>query len=262
LPVRDMIVSVSVVSHHQGALVTRFLSDLAALRPTDIEVLLTVNVPEPAEPLERQYPFPLTTIRNAHPKGFGANHNAAFACASGRCFAVVNPDIRLSADPFPRLCEAALTPGIGVAAPRVLSASGKTEDSARRFPTVRSLAKKALTRRNALEYHLDHEPVNPDWVAGMFMVFERSTFAAVAGFDERYFLYYEDVDLCWRLRCAGYDVVLLPDVAVLHEARRDSHRKLGYLRHHLAGMSRFLLRRSLACDQSWDRSARTLRNSR
>jgi GT2 family glycosyltransferase len=244
-----MKLSVSVVSHRQAQLVSQLLGDLAALDMADMEVLVTLNVPEPADALERSYPFPLTMIRNEHRKGFGANHNAAFAQARGECFAVVNPDIRLTSNPFPRLCEAALRPGTGVAAPKVLSPGGRVEDSARRFPTMGSLALKAFRQQVRPDYPLTGQLVRPDWVAGMFLVFARPAFAAVAGFDERYFLYYEDVDLCWRLRRAGYEVVLLPDVSVIHDARRESRRRPSYLRHHLAGMARFLLTRALAPGQ-------------
>jgi N-acetylglucosaminyl-diphospho-decaprenol L-rhamnosyltransferase len=61
------------------------------------------------------------------------------------------------------------------------------------------------------------------------------------GFDERYFLYYEDVDLCGRLCLAGLRVVVCPDSQVVHHAQRSSRRSLKYLRWHLASMLRFFL---------------------
>lgn len=241
-----MNVSVSVVSHNQASLVSLLLEDLAAIDPPVLEVILTSNIPEPLEPLERNYPFELRIVRNTRRKGFGANHNAAFAIARGSCFAVLNPDIRLRDDPFPALCSAAAEPGIGVAAPLVLSPAGSVEDSARRFPTPASLGRKLLTGSQGPDYRIAGARIAPDWVAGMFMVFGREPYAAVSGFDESYFLYYEDVDLCWRLRRAGYEVALLPAVHVVHDARRESHRRLGRMRHHLIGMARFLTRRAFS----------------
>ena len=239
-----MRLSLSVVSHGQAGLVALLLDDLAAtVDPRDMEVILTVNVPEPLDLSGRPYPFAFRVVRNVRRRGFGANHNAAFALARGRFFAVVNPDIRLHGDPFPALCHAAAEPSVGAAAPLVLSPSGAVEDSARRFPTPASLMRKLLLGSHGPDYPIAGPRVAPDWVAGMFMVFSRDAYAAVSGFDERYFLYYEDVDLCWRLRRAGYNVVMLPSVRVVHDARRDSHRRLGHLRHHLAGMTRFFGRR-------------------
>ena len=75
------------------------------------------------------------------------------------------------------------------------------------------------------------------------MLFRSSVFHALHGFDERYFLYYEDVDLCRRLRKRGYDIRLVPSVRAVHNARRESHRSLRHLRWHLASIVRFLLSR-------------------
>ena len=236
--------SISVVSHGQAALVSQLLNDIAAIGCHDLEVILTINVPEPLDLVAAAFPFPLRIVHNLHRKGFGANHNAAFAIARGRFFAVLNPDIRMRVDPFPALCTAAAEPGIGAAAPLVLSPNATVEDNARRFPTLASLARKSMFGSHGPDYPMAGSRVTPDWVAGMFVVFAEAAFASVSGFDERYFLYYEDVDLCWRLRRAGYGIVLLPAVQVIHDARRDSHRRLGHLRHHLASMARFLVRRA------------------
>jgi hypothetical protein len=86
-------------------------------------------------------------------------------------------------------------------------------------------------------------PFSPDWVAGMFMLFRNELFREIGGFDERYFLYYEDVDLCFRLRQHGYDVVLVPDARAAHFAQRQSHRNPRYLLWHVRSLVRFLLSR-------------------
>ena len=79
----------------------------------------------------------------------------------------------------------------------------------------------------------------------MFMMFRADTFRMIGGFDEGYFLYYEDVDLCWRLRRQGYDVALLPMVRVIHAAQRASHRDLRHLGWHVSSMLRFFVKRGL-----------------
>jgi N-acetylglucosaminyl-diphospho-decaprenol L-rhamnosyltransferase len=80
-----------------------------------------------------------------------------------------------------------------------------------------------------------------DWVAGMFMLFRSEAFRRVGGFDERYFLYYEDADICRRLRRIGHDVKLETGARATHAARRESHRNARYLSWHLASMLRFFL---------------------
>ena len=71
------------------------------------------------------------------------------------------------------------------------------------------------------------------------MLFQSAAFLELGGFDERYFLYYEDVDICARLRLAGHEIVVCPWVSVVHAARRESHQKLQYLAWHIASITRF-----------------------
>lgn len=236
------LLTLSIVSHGHGALVHDLLRDIAR-RCTGVEVLLTINVAEPLPFDPAGLGFPVTVIANPKPKGFGANHNAAFRRSSGRFFCVLNPDVRFDSDPFPALCRALGSGKIGVAAPVVLSPTGEIEDSARKYPTLRIVAKKAFARRHVLDYAIGDQPFSPDWVGGMFMLFRREVFECAGGFDERYFLYYEDVDLCRRLRRLGYEVQLVPAARVMHNARRRSHGNVRHSLWHLASLLRYLLSR-------------------
>ncbi|MEZ5628485.1 MAG: hypothetical protein R3E34_13335 [Rhodocyclaceae bacterium] len=98
-------ISVSVVSHGQGALVEPLLDQLAAC-PDVGQVLLTRNIPETEIRVPEALASRVSWIDNAEPKGFGANHNSAAVLATCRFLCVLNPDIRLSADPFTPLVEA------------------------------------------------------------------------------------------------------------------------------------------------------------
>ena len=234
-------ITVSVVSHAQRDLVQDLLADLARLGRAGLDVIVTLNVAE--EPPAVPPGLAVEIARNSARKGFGANHNAAFRRATGAIFCVLNPDIRLSADPFGALVAELADPRVGVAAPLVVDAAGEPEDSARRFPSARTLAAKLLGLAPRLDYPIATEAFSPDWVAGMFLAFRREVFAAVDGFDERYFLYYEDVDLCRRLRELGFDVRLVPGARVIHLARRESRSSFRHLRWHLASVTRYLLSR-------------------
>jgi GT2 family glycosyltransferase len=239
-PISDRLVSISIVSHRHGALVHDLLHDIERCC-TEVEVLLTVNVEEAFSFDSTSFAFPLRIIRNVKAKGFGANHNAAFAGAEGRYFCVLNPDIRLNTNPFPFLIGALADEKVGVAAPRIANPSGETEDSARRFPTLWVIARKALTGAQHHDYEVTNALLRPEWVAGMFMLFRSEVFRRLGGFDERYFLYYEDVDLCLRLRRLGYDVLLEPGAEALHDARRASRSSPRHLLWHARSLARFLI---------------------
>jgi len=224
-------------------MVAQLLGDLRACT-TALEIVVTVNVPEADGFRAASGARPVRIVRNDAVKGFGANHNAAFRASHGEFFCVVNPDLRLRSDPFPRLLQCLRGDTLGVVAPRVESPSGQLEHSARQFPTPLSILAKALGARDApppVAQGLSH----PDWLAGMFMLFPREAFGRVGGFDESYFLYYEDVDICARLRKLGYQIGYCADATVVHDARRTSHRDARYLRWHLASMARFFWRRAL-----------------
>ena len=231
-------ITVSIVSHGQAVLVERLLADLAALGRSDLHFVVTLNIPE--EPPATSG-LDVRWIRNAMRMGFGANHNQALRGSTDEFVCILNPDVRLRGDPFPDLLAALAPASAGLAAPRVVTSSGSVENSARRFPTFLSLAAKALRMNAPLDYPDGDATLSPDWVAGMFMLARRTAFEAVHGFDERYFMYYEDVDLCRRLRRAGLDVRLVQSARIVHDAQRASHRDPRYLKWHLASIARFLL---------------------
>ena len=235
-------VSISVVSHRQASLVAPLLESLRALH-TPIEVLLTVNVPEEHAFRDEAGPLTVRVIKNETQKGFAANHNAAFRLSRAGYFCVLNPDIRLAADPFPALIEHLRLQGLGAVGPRVMTPQGSVEDSARPFPTPFTILAKTLGAVPPASLPATGVAY-PAWIAGMFMLFPRSVYEEAGGFDESYFLYYEDVDLCARLRKLGYRVGYCADVSVIHDARRTSHGDPRYLRWHLASMARFFWRRA------------------
>ena len=74
------------------------------------------------------------------------------------------------------------------------------------------------------------------------MLFRSEDFARLKGFDERFFLYYEDVDICIRVWQLSLRVAACPRVSVVHHARRDSRRSLRHLRWHLESMGRYFLK--------------------
>lgn len=241
------LLTVSVVSHGQQELILPLLRQLAEItRETPLKVVVTENLPEPRLPPDAFPGLDIGYIRNASPKGFGANHNAAFARCDTPYFCVANPDVRLVGNPFPALV-ARLRVRPGVAAPRVVAENGAVEDSARRVPRVSVLLGRFLARLRGRSLAPDYAgdgamPV--DWAAGMFLLFDAAVFRGLHGFDHRYFLYCEDVDVCLRTWLHGHSVSWVNQAVVRHDARRDSHRRLRYLRWHVSSMVRLLSSRA------------------
>ncbi len=190
---------VSVVSHGHASCVQALLWDLAGLKGRSVSwVVLTQNIPEP-EPAASDggWPFVLEVSRNTAPLGFGANHNRALSGASEAFVCVLNPDVSLlpDTDPLAVLLTLASVSGVGCAYPQQVNAQGVVQDSERQLPTPL-----ALWRRRVLA----QREQRVDWVNAACMVLPVSVWQALGGFNEAYFMYCEDVDLCLRLRQAGW----------------------------------------------------------
>jgi GT2 family glycosyltransferase len=237
-----LLLSISVVSHGQMALIAGLMQDIQRhCRTSSIEFILTLNIDEPLTLHDSDFFYPVKIVKNLAPKGFGANHNHAFEFAQGQYFCVINPDIRFESDPFPELFKCFENEQTGVVAPMVFGPSGELEDSVRRFPTPSIIFLRSLGQQKKTGYSVSTHDAGPVWVGGMFMLFPSHIFQQLHGFDERYFMYYEDVELCGRLQLVGYSVAVCTGSQVVHHARRTSHRSLKYLRWHLASMLRFFL---------------------
>lgn len=229
-------ITASVVSHGHGDMARRLVERLLEC-PEISKIVVTLNIPENLALPENNR---VEVVRNPEPLGYGANHNQAFRLSAGDFFCVLNPDIALLENPFGQLLNNQREIGADLSAPRVLSPQGEPEDSVRRFPTPMSLLAKALRFSDRrIHFGAASAPFCPDWFAGMFMLFRRDAYARLGGFDEQFFMYYEDVDICARAWKLGMKIVVCPSAFVTHDARRDSHRSPRHLSWHLASMARY-----------------------
>lgn len=238
------ILAISIVSHGQGWLVRSLLDDLEPLVASGAQILVTLNIPEDENFLHGIHEG-LTLIRNSHPKGFGENHNQAFMLSNRDWFAVINPDVRCKPEVFPRLLEAFTEENISIVAPLVVNPHGTSEDSVRRFPTLGRiflrLVWRCLKRRLSSDYVVGPEAsLNVDWVAGIFMLFKSDLYREAGGFDERYFMYLEDADICRRMHQKKLKVLVQPSSVIVHDARRASNKNFRYLKWHIFSLIRYL----------------------
>lgn len=224
---------VSMVSHGHAAHVTSLLHQLAEWSGACLaRVVLTLNIPEPDMPPAAPkggWPFVLDIVRNPQPQGFGANHNQALAGAQENFVCVLNPDVVLlpeQGDVMDALCRVAQTPGAGIAFPVQVNAAGLEQDSRRELTTPLSLLQRRL---------LGRKQVRMDWVNAACIVLPTQVWRAVEGFDERFFMYCEDVDLSLRVQLAGWRLVAAP-VCIVHAGQRASGRQWMHFKWHLRSL--------------------------
>lgn len=213
--------SLSVVSH--GHDLEPVATHLAAVldSPERVELIATWNLPGTEQPLS-SWPGRLTRRSNSVPRGFGANHNAALAEARGRYVATLDPDLIFRSNPFPALAQALDDPTCGFATPAVIDDRGQAADHARSLPNPMAILARKFWPGASEGVHDTVQVRNVDWIAGLFMACRRETFQRLGGFDDRYFMYCEDVDLCLRCWNASLAVRVLPTNPVEHKARRQT----------------------------------------
>lgn len=223
---------ISVVSHGHGVMVQRLLHQISRCPGSqNMRVVLTLNVPEPSpQPPEGGWSFRLDVQRNTHPQGFGANHNQALQGAAEAYVCVLNPDVVLieSAAPWTSLVDTARTLGVGCAYPLQKDTAGRVQDSEREWPSPLALWRRRILRQRE---------ARADWVNAACIVLTRQAWRTVQGFDTRYFMYCEDVDLCLRLRLAGFSLARA-QATIEHEGMHASHRNWQHLRWHVGALLR------------------------
>lgn len=171
----------------------------------------------------------LRLVRSGENLGFAAGNNLAFDLARGRYVMLINPDARILAGDVGRaLATLEGRSDVAIVGGRVLDAEGRDGESAHPFPgflrqwLVRSGLLHRL-RRSPLARLVDPiwarpcAPRRVDWMPGAFLLARRSTLTEVGGFDERFFLYWEEVDLFRRLRATGRRAHYDPSLVIGHE---------------------------------------------
>lgn len=232
----------SIVSHGHGITVRHALVDIhTQLAAVPHRIVLTLNAGEDAafvQALPRSLRNVLDIMHNPAPKGFGANHNAALLNADSEFVLVADPDLALPEPVFDTIESALAHPGSGIVAPLAHTPAGHPEDNGRPLPTALRLLRRKLHGRGFEQCRAGLGAVDVDWLAGLFLAMRGETFRRLGGFDERYYLYCEDVDLCLRARAQGLRARLLTDVRIIHAARRDSARRVRHLYWHTASLLR------------------------
>lgn len=217
--------SFSVVSHNQIELVRKLLSTIENL-VENYEVILTNNTDQ--DITEFYGKRNLKIIQNTFAKGFGENHNYAFNYSSGKYFVIINPDIIITEWPskenFHKGC---LYTGL------VFDPNGIKSDNIRGYPSIPNMIFRYMG------YPRNFHSI---WFAGMFLIFHYEDYLTLGGFDERFFMYLEDSDICLRAKRRNIKLIESNNIRLIHDSRRYSRKKIKYLYIHILSMLKFYLK--------------------
>lgn len=248
--------AVVTVSYRSGGVLPTLIASLSEATARPFELVIADNAPsDEARTIAAQ--SGARYIRMGHNAGYGGAVNAATRTLGPEVQWVLisNPDVRLlpgSLDMLISLLEE--DSSIAAVGPRVLNEDGSTYPSARALPSLRTGIGHALfaniwkgnpwTRTYRAESDPSNEPRVAGWLSGSCLVVRRSAFDAIGGFDEQYFMYFEDVDLGARLAEAGHRSVYVPAARVVHTgAHSTSAEAPRMVAAHHASARRFIGRR-------------------
>lgn len=231
--------AVSIVSHQHGSMVWSLVHSILESQYVT-KLIITINVNEFVPKVRDSR---IVLIINPEPNGFGKNHNNAFEMCGCDFFCVVNPDIIIQKDPFGELLKTIQNDQIGVVSPKIFNTNGLEDDNKREFITPLRILKRVLGISQGKNFQYNNEGFSyPDWIAGMFMLFSSKVYKQLGGFDEKYFMYCEDADICTRLWLNQLKVTVTSKASAIHLGQRSSHRRLNHLRWHLISMAKYFSR--------------------
>jgi GT2 family glycosyltransferase len=223
-------ISVIIVSFNTCSLLRRCLQTLLKKSGAvylEIIVLDNASNDDSADMVEREFPQ-INLIRSTENLGFAAANNLAFKQASGEFIILLNSDAFLTELALPLALKfMRARPQAAIGGARLIGLDNSWQPSARMFPSLLNhfLNLSGLAHKYPKSNffgRFDRTYTNPnlaaevDWVPGAFSIIRSDVFAQLGGFDERFFLYYEEVDLCLRAKQAGFEVWYWSDVFVVH----------------------------------------------
>ena len=215
-----------VVNHDAGEALLACVRSLRSEGVDEVVVVDNASTDGSVERLAATDPE-VRLVRTGRNLGYGTGVNRGLREGGAPLVVVCNPDVVVHSGALAVLADTLTSDDrAGVVGPCILETDGTRYPSARRFPSWLDAAGHALvgiirpdnpfTRRYRMTDLDTTTPTPVDWVSGACFLARRSALEEVEGFDERYFMYLEDTDLCWRVSRAGYRVLYVPAATVSH----------------------------------------------
>lgn len=189
--------------------------------------LVVVDSASTDDTLDTIADLPVETVPLAENRGFAHACNVGWRRSDAPFVLFLNPDALIDTRSIQRLVEAAQDASVGATAPKIVEPDGTLDFSLRRFPRLRSTYAQAFFLHrffpraewsDELVRDVDayERPASPEWASGACLLVKRSVLEEIGGFDDGFFLYCEDLDLCRRIREKGLELRYAPDAVATH----------------------------------------------
>ncbi len=214
--------TVSIVNYNGGNYLLKALESLRKTKDVSMEIYVVDNASTDDSIKKAQKKFPkVHYILNPENLGFGKAHNQVLEKLETEYCLILNPDVKFGENIIPEMVKFMdENPEVGAATPEIVLPDGKIDLTAHRgLPTPWASFKYFFLKDDSL-YHLSKsdfsKPHEVDAISGSFLLTKKEVLGKSGIFDEDYFMYAEDIDLCFRIRQAGYKVMYVPTLSILH----------------------------------------------
>lgn len=235
----DIEISASIVLYKEDIQTLKLAVNCFLQVPLKKKLFLIDN--SPSNSLESLIKHPeIEYIFNDKNLGFGTAHNLVLEKLNSEYHLILNPDVTFNSNVLPCLIHELNTQeAVAMISPKIVYPDGSTQYYCRKYPTFSELIYRRLgifkSKTQLSEYrNLDlTQPFFPECMHGCFMLFKTADFANIKGFDERYFLYMEDIDICKKIDVINKKKMYYPSVSIKHLHQRGSAKNGTLLFHHL-----------------------------
>lgn len=252
-----MDLSIIIVNHnHNKYLKKNILSIISKTKSINFEIIIINNtISDNINYLKNLYNN-LIIINNEESLGYSKNNNIGIDISKGKYIAVLNPDTYLHNNVFFTLINYLDSDEkIAICGPKILNYDGSLQYTCRKFPSlistilfrtpIRFFIKNNNYRKSHLMMDFSHEEsLKVDWMLGACLLFKKSFINEIGLFDENFFLYCEDIDLCFRTKKIGLECHYVPQAILYHEHQAESDKKIVSKRSviHLKSMIHFIFK--------------------
>lgn len=181
--------------------------------------------------------------------GFGKAHNLILDKIDSDFHLILNPDVEFSSKVIPALTnELIRRPEVSFVTPKVMYPNKKRQEICRDHPTFFDLINRKLGSLKSVIYNNEQQhkniekPFYPAFIHGCFMLFKTKDFKKIHGFDERFFLYMEDADICRKIDAMGKKKLYYPHVEIIHQHRRGSSKNIKLFFTHISSAIKYFLK--------------------
>lgn len=243
-----MLVTASIVTYNNSKEILKVLSSISQtiLKLENVYVIDNNSSDNTINVVEKNFPM-VKLIKSSENLGYGKGHNQAIKVVNSDYHIIINPDIILEPESISKMIEyMENNKNVVILTPKVLNVDGSEQFLPKLRPRYKYLLGGRLPFKFAKKWRREYtmedsnviEPIKIDFCTGCFMFCRTSALKSVNGFDDRYFMYFEDADLTREMQKIG-DTVYVPSISVTHEWKRESKKNKKLLKIHISSMKKY-----------------------